>query len=75
VGVSKFELAQVNLILQDVDALPLEAQAVLINALELGVVQPRKPAAVSDACASPPLQQIWKRSLLKARSVLTCTTA
>jgi len=28
-----------TLFFQDVDALPLEAQAVLINALELGVVQ------------------------------------
>jgi transcriptional regulator of acetoin/glycerol metabolism len=37
---SKFELAQGGtLFFQDVDALPLEAQAVLINALELGVVQ------------------------------------
>jgi transcriptional activator for dhaKLM operon len=37
---SKFELAQGGtLFFQDVDALPLEAQAVLINALEIGVVQ------------------------------------
>lgn len=37
---SKFELAQGGtLFFQDVDALPLEAQAVLFNALELGVVQ------------------------------------
>ncbi|HSL27575.1 MAG TPA: sigma 54-interacting transcriptional regulator [Anaerolineales bacterium] len=37
---SKFELAQGGtLFFQDVDALPLEAQALLINALELGVVQ------------------------------------
>ncbi|HEY3476630.1 MAG TPA: sigma 54-interacting transcriptional regulator, partial [Anaerolineales bacterium] len=37
---SKFELAQGGtLFFQDVDSLPLEAQAVLINALELGVVQ------------------------------------
>ncbi len=37
---SKFELAQGGtLFFQDVDALPLEAQAVLLNALELGVVQ------------------------------------
>jgi transcriptional activator for dhaKLM operon len=37
---SKFELAQGGtLFFQDVDALPLEAQAVLINALELGVIQ------------------------------------
>ena len=37
---SKFELAQGGtLFFQDVDALPLEAQAILINALELGVVQ------------------------------------
>jgi transcriptional activator for dhaKLM operon len=37
---SKFELAQGGtLFFQNVDALPLEAQAVLINALELGVVQ------------------------------------
>jgi len=37
---SKFELAQGGtLFFQDVDALPLEAQAVLINALERGVVQ------------------------------------
>ncbi|MGE5377931.1 MAG: sigma-54-dependent Fis family transcriptional regulator [Bacteroidota bacterium] len=37
---SKFELAQGGtLFFQDVDALPLEAQAVLINALELGMVQ------------------------------------
>ncbi|HUE99840.1 MAG TPA: sigma 54-interacting transcriptional regulator [Anaerolineales bacterium] len=37
---SKFELAQGGtLFFQDVDALPLEAQTVLINALELGVVQ------------------------------------
>jgi transcriptional regulator of acetoin/glycerol metabolism len=37
---SKFELAQGGtLFFQDVDALPVEAQAVLINALELGVVQ------------------------------------
>lgn len=36
----KFELAQGGtLFFQDVDALPLEAQAVLINALEIGVVQ------------------------------------
>jgi transcriptional regulator of acetoin/glycerol metabolism len=37
---SKFELAQGGtLFFQDVDALPVEAQALLINALELGVVQ------------------------------------
>jgi transcriptional activator for dhaKLM operon len=37
---SKFELAQGGtLFFQDVDALPLEAQAVLINALEIGVIQ------------------------------------
>jgi transcriptional activator for dhaKLM operon len=37
---SKFELAQGgSLFFQDVDTLPLEAQAVLFNALELGVVQ------------------------------------
>jgi len=37
---SKFELAQGGtLFFQDVDALPLEAQALLINALELRVVQ------------------------------------
>jgi DNA-binding NtrC family response regulator len=37
---SKFELAHGGtLFFQNVDALPLEAQAVLINALELGVVQ------------------------------------
>jgi transcriptional activator for dhaKLM operon len=37
---SKFELAQGGtLFFQDVDTLPLEAQAVLFNALELGVVQ------------------------------------
>ncbi len=37
---SKFELAKGGtLFFQDVDALPLEAQAVLLNALELGVVQ------------------------------------
>jgi transcriptional activator for dhaKLM operon len=37
---SKFELAQGGtLFFQNVDALPLEAQAILINALELGVVQ------------------------------------
>ena len=37
---SKFELAQGGtLFFQDVDALPLEAQAVLLNALELGLVQ------------------------------------
>lgn len=37
---SKFELAQGGtLFFQDVDALPMEAQAVLINALEIGVVQ------------------------------------
>lgn len=37
---SKFELAQDGtLFFQDVDTLPLEAQAVLFNALELGVVQ------------------------------------
>ena len=37
---SKFELAQGGtLFFQDVDALPVEAQAVLINALEMGVVQ------------------------------------
>jgi transcriptional regulator of acetoin/glycerol metabolism len=37
---SKFELAHGGtLFFQNVDALPLEAQAVLINALELGIVQ------------------------------------
>jgi transcriptional activator for dhaKLM operon len=37
---SKFELAEGGtLFFQDVDALPLEAQAVLLNALELGMVQ------------------------------------
>jgi len=37
---SKFELAQGGtLFFQDVDALPLEAQAVLLNMLELGVIQ------------------------------------
>lgn len=37
---SKFELADGGtLFFQDVDALPLEAQAVLLNALELGVIQ------------------------------------
>ena len=37
---SKFELAQGGtLFFQDVDALPLEAQAILINALEIGMVQ------------------------------------
>ena len=37
---SKFELAQMGTIFfQDVDALPLEAQSVLLNALELGFVQ------------------------------------
>jgi transcriptional activator for dhaKLM operon len=37
---SKFELAQGGtLFFQDVDTLPLEAQAVLFNALEVGVVQ------------------------------------
>jgi transcriptional regulator of acetoin/glycerol metabolism len=47
---SKFELAQGGtLFFQDVDALPLEAQAILINALELGVVQrlgSQRPVAV-----------------------------
>jgi transcriptional activator for dhaKLM operon len=47
---SKFELAQGGtLFLQDVDALPLEAQSVLINALEIGVVQrlgSQRPVAV-----------------------------
>jgi transcriptional activator for dhaKLM operon len=47
---SKFELAQGGtLFFQDVDALPLEAQAVLINALEIGVVQrlgSQRPVAV-----------------------------
>jgi transcriptional activator for dhaKLM operon len=37
---SKFELAQGGtLFFQDVDALPLEAQTVLLNALEIGVIQ------------------------------------
>jgi transcriptional activator for dhaKLM operon len=37
---SKFELAQGGtLFLQDVDELPLEAQAVLLNVIELGIVQ------------------------------------
>lgn len=37
---SKFELAQNGtLFFQDIDALPLEAQAVLLNALELGIIQ------------------------------------
>ncbi len=37
---SKFELAQGGtLFFQDVDTLPLEAQAVLLNALEIGVIQ------------------------------------
>jgi transcriptional activator for dhaKLM operon len=37
---SKFELAQMGTIFfQDVDALPLEAQSVLLNTLELGFVQ------------------------------------
>ncbi|MCX6079989.1 MAG: sigma 54-interacting transcriptional regulator [Chloroflexi bacterium] len=37
---SKFELAKMGTIFfQDVDALPLEAQSVLLNALELGFVQ------------------------------------
>jgi transcriptional activator for dhaKLM operon len=37
---SKFELAQGGtLFFQDVDALPVEAQAVLLNALEIGVIQ------------------------------------
>ena len=37
---SKFELAQGGtLFFQDVDALPLEAQAILLNVLELGMVQ------------------------------------
>lgn len=37
---SKFELAQGGtLFFQDVDALPLEAQAILLNMLELGIVQ------------------------------------
>jgi len=37
---SKFELAHAGtLYLQDVDALPLEAQAVLLNVLEMGIVQ------------------------------------
>lgn len=37
---SKFELAQGGtLFFQDVDALPLEAQAILLNALEIGVIQ------------------------------------
>jgi transcriptional activator for dhaKLM operon len=37
---SKFELAEGGtLFFQDVDALPLEAQAVLLNVLEMGVVQ------------------------------------
>lgn len=37
---SKFELAQGGtLFFQDVDALPLEAQAVLMNALEIGMIQ------------------------------------
>ncbi len=37
---SKFELARGGtLFFQDVDALPLEAQAVLLNAVELGIIQ------------------------------------
>jgi len=37
---SKFELAQGGTIFfQDVDALPLEAQAILLNVIELGVIQ------------------------------------
>lgn len=37
---SKFELAHAGtLFFQDVDALPLEAQAILLNVLELGIVQ------------------------------------
>jgi transcriptional activator for dhaKLM operon len=47
---SKFELDQGGtLFFQDVDALPLEAQAVLINALEIGVIQrlgSQRPVAV-----------------------------
>jgi transcriptional activator for dhaKLM operon len=37
---SKFELAQMGtLFFQDVDTLPLEAQSVLLNVLELGIIQ------------------------------------
>ena len=61
---SKFELAQGGtLFFQDVDALPLEAQAVLINALEMGVVQrlgSQRPVAVEARVHCLHLWQIWK---------------
>jgi transcriptional activator for dhaKLM operon len=62
---SKFELAQGGtLFFQDVDALPLEAQAVLINALEIGVVQrlgSQRPLEIDArviACTSADMEKL-----------------
>lgn len=70
---SKFELASGGtLFFQDVDALPLEAQATLLNFLEMGIVQKihsRKPIEVDVriiASSSAPLEHLVREGNFRA---------
>jgi len=70
---SKFELADGGtLFLQDVHALPLEAQAILLNVLELGIVQrlhSRRPIEVDVrviAATSAPLEKLVREKSFRS---------
>jgi transcriptional activator for dhaKLM operon len=70
---SKFELAQAGtLFFQDVDALPLEAQAVLLNMLELDIVQrmgSQRPIGVNVrviACTSAKMEKMISQGSFRA---------
>ncbi len=70
---SKFELAAGGtLFLQDIDQLPLEAQSVLLNFLELGIIQKigsRKPVEVDVriiASSSAPLEHLVREGNFRA---------
>ena len=70
---SKFELAQGGtLYFQDVDALPLEAQAVLLNVLELGIIQrigSKRPIEVDVrviACTTADMERLISQGSFRA---------
>jgi transcriptional activator for dhaKLM operon len=70
---SKFELAQGGtLFFQDIDALPLEAQAALLNALEAGIIQrlgSRRPIEIDVrvlACTTAPIEKLIAQGSFRA---------